>query len=121
VCRAPVVAVAVASGLDSIAEVRAFAAGLGDTAGLLRSLHPNAVVVDDEVEAAEATAFARESGALLLHVSLREGRVRVLRNGLWAELGESTASIETIRNIIVGEIFGRRKGGPVELGGSSGS
>jgi hypothetical protein len=120
VCRAPVVSEAVAWGLESIAEVRRFAAGLGDTAGLLRSLYPDAVVVDDEAEAAEATAFANESGSLLLHISLRDGRVRALRHEIWEDVGDSTASAETVRNVIVGEIFGRRRGGPVELEGSSG-
>lgn len=120
VCRAPVVSEAVAAGLESIAEVRAFAAGMGDIVGLLRSLWPDAVVVDDEANAAEAAAFARESDSLLLHVSLREARVRVMRHGLWEDLGESPASAETIRNIIVGGIFGRRKGGIVELEGRSG-
>lgn len=119
VCRAPVVSEAVVSSLESIAEVRAFSAGLGDTAGLLRSLLPDGIVVDDEAEAAEAEAYARESGSLLLHVALPEGRMRVLKGGIWEELGESNTSTETIRNIIVGAIFGR-KGGSVELEGSSG-
>jgi hypothetical protein len=58
--------------------VRAFPAGQGDTANFLRLLQPAAVVVDNAEEAEAAAEFAREARATVVHVSLREDRLRLL-------------------------------------------
>ena len=58
VCRVELLGEALRGALDEIAEVQMFRAGLGDTDGLLRSLRPDAVVVDDTAEAEAALAFA---------------------------------------------------------------
>jgi hypothetical protein len=106
VCAVPLLSEALSAILDSIAEVRAFPARCGDTIGLLRSLGPDAIVVDTEEEAENAAPFARESGLALIHVLLRERRLRVLSGELWEERDNGGASPEAIRNILVGAIYG---------------
>src|SRR5438046_3126861 len=54
----PLLCEAIASALDDIAEVRTFPARRSDTVGLLRSLQPDAVVVDDPIEALELRRWA---------------------------------------------------------------
>jgi len=107
VSSAPLVGEALAASLEPVAEVRWFPAGRGGTAGLLDSLRPDAVVVDDAAEARAATAFARRSGAPLVHVVLDERRLRLLRSGRWVEQKKADLSPDTIRNLLVGGIFGR--------------
>ncbi len=106
VCRVPLLYEALTTALDGIASVRRFPAGGGDTSGLLRALRPDAVIVDSEEEADEATAFARESSSTLVHVSLRGRTVRTLQDGRWQD-AHGDASPEGIRNAVVGGIFGR--------------
>ncbi len=104
----PLLHEALLSTLDSIAHVEAFPAGRGDVAGLLRSVKPDAIVVDDPAEADEARGWAKRHGRPLLHISLSEQKIRVLRNGHWEE--SAGASAETIRNVLAGSIYGRRDG-----------
>jgi hypothetical protein len=106
-CGIPMVGEAVAAALDSIAEVRRFPAGRGDTTGLLSWLRPDAVVVDTDEEATGAARFARETGAPLVHVSLEGPKLRVLRGDGWEEVGAAGGSAEALRNVVVGAIFGR--------------
>jgi hypothetical protein len=94
--------------LDSIAEVEAFPAGRGDVTGLLRSVRPDAIVVDDAIEADEAVPWAKRHQTPLVHVSLREQKIRVLRNGQWEESVGTGA--ETIRNVLAGSLYGRGNG-----------
>jgi hypothetical protein len=108
VCAVPLLSEALSAILDSIAEVRSFPARCGDTIGLLRSLEPDAIVVDTEEEAENAAPFARESGLALIHVLLRERKLRVLRGELWEERDNGGASPEAIRNILIGGLYGRR-------------
>ena len=108
VCAVPLLSEALSAILDSIAEVRSFPAHGGDTSGLLRSLGPDAIVVDTEEEAENAAPFARERGLALVHVLLRERRLRVLSGDgeMWEERDNGGASPEAIRNILVGAIYG---------------
>jgi hypothetical protein len=101
----PLLCEALASALDKIAEVQSFPAGRGDTVGLLCSLQPDAVVVDDAAEADEAQRWASRYRLPLVHVSLRERKLRLLRDGAWEE-SEGT-SAEAIRNLLAGSIFTR--------------
>jgi hypothetical protein len=96
--------------LEGIAEVRDFPAGRGDTAGLLRSLRPDAVVVDSEEEAESVAVFARESGSPLVLVSYRDEVVKVLGVSGWEESDDVGVSPEGIRNVLVAGIFGRARG-----------
>jgi hypothetical protein len=106
VCRVPLLSEALTAALDGIASVHRFPAGRGDTAGLLRALEPDAVVVDSEAEADQAEGFARETHSPLVRVSLRDQVLRTFEDGLWHE-AEEDASPETVRNALVGGIFGR--------------
>ena len=105
----PMLREALRNALDGIAEVRDFPAGQGDTAGLLRSLRPDAIVVDSEEEAESVAAFARESDSPLVLVSYRDEVVKVLGNAGWEESKDAGVSPEGIRNVLVAGIFGRAR------------
>lgn len=107
VCSVPILAEAVGVALADIAEVRVFPARRGDTAGLLRWLSPDAVVVDTEDEADAAAEFARATRAPLIQVSLHDGVLRVLRDGDWSETPAPGDSPEALRNVLVAGVFGR--------------
>jgi hypothetical protein len=98
---------ALADSLDEIADVRAFPAGKGDTAGLLTWLAPDAVVVDREPDAEEAAEYSRGSGTPLLRVSYEDAKVYVLGSTGWEEADGDNLAPEDIRNIVVGLLFGR--------------
>jgi hypothetical protein len=108
ICRVPLIGEALASTMDPIADVQPFPADGGDTDGLLRSLQPDAVVVDCDEEAKAAEAYARDTDAPLVCVHVRQDRIRVYANGAW-ETRDGGVSPEEIRNVLVGGIFGRRQ------------
>ena len=101
----PLLCEAISSALDDIAEVRMFRASRGDTVGLLRSLRPDAVVVDHPAEAEEAREWSEEREIPLVHINLRERKIGVLRAGDWEE--SAGAGRESIRNIIAGAMYAR--------------
>jgi hypothetical protein len=106
----PLLCEAITSALDGIAQVRAFRAGSRDPVGLLSSVQPDAVVVDDPLEAAEARPWAESQDLPLVHICLRQRTIRVLRNGDWVE--SPGASTESIRNVVVGSMYARGGVGP---------
>ena len=112
VCSIPLLAEAVTSALE-FAEVRAFSGDQGDTAGLLRWLRPDAVVVDSDREANDAAAFALERGLPVVHISVREQLLRVFHGGDWTVIdsGEDPTP-EVIRNVVAGMLFAREAGLP---------
>jgi hypothetical protein len=75
----PLLAEALTAALEGIATVRRFPAERGDTAGLLRAVDPDAVVVDSEAEAHHAAVFARATDSALVHVSLYDQVLRITR------------------------------------------
>jgi UDP-N-acetylglucosamine 2-epimerase len=92
------------------ADVQTFAARGGDLDGLLRWLRPDALIVDGDDAAVQATAYARENSLPVLHVSVREHALRLLRDGTWESVGDGTSpEPETIRNVVAGALF-RREG-----------
>ena len=109
-CTAPIVAAALENTLCGIADVKALPADGRDAEGLLRALAPDAVVVDREREAEDAAKVARDSGLPVVHVSLRDGKLRVLSAGVWSS-ASGDASPEAIRNAVVGALY-RREGVP---------
>jgi len=108
VCGVPLLSEAVEQALQGMAEVRSFPAGGGDTAGFLRFLRPDAVVVDSVDEAQQAVRFARDAGATLVHVSLPDQRLRLLRAGGWVEYANGSASPERLRSALAAGLL--RKG-----------
>lgn len=107
VCAVPLMHEALAAALEDIADVRSFPAHRGDTLGLLRGLHPDAVIVDAEDEAEAAAPFARETSSPILHISLEERKLRILRNGDWEDVENGRASPEEVRNILAAGLFAR--------------
>ena len=101
----PLLCEAISSALDDIAEVRMFRARRGDIVGLLRSLRPDAVVVDDPTEAGAAREWTESNGIPLVHINLRQRKIRVLDHAHWVE--SAGASPESIRNIVAGSIYAR--------------
>lgn len=106
--RAPLVSEGIAAALDGLADVRHFAAD-GDTDGLLRSVLPDAVVVDSAERAEAAVHFAREADTPLLHLSLREQRLRIYGREGWREDVSHGASSEGIRNALAGALYRRER------------
>ena len=106
VCSVPLVNEAVSAAL-AFAEVRSFA-GRKDTTGLLKWLHPDAVVVDNDDDARDASAFAQESGVPVLHISIHDRSLRLFREGLWQDVATAEGpTAETIHNILAGSLFAR--------------
>jgi hypothetical protein len=105
ICTVPLLEEALLAAVGDVTTVRSFPAGR-DTVGLLSWLRPDGVVVDSDEEAENATPFARERDVPLVHVSFARRKLRVLRDGEWDEPDDLTAAPETLRNIIVGGIFG---------------
>jgi hypothetical protein len=103
--RVPLLCEAIASALDNIAEVWTFPARRGGTVGLLRSVRPDAVVVDDPIEAAAVSAWAESQDVPLVEICLHEQKVRMLQDGEWKE--SVGASAESIRNAIAGSLYAR--------------
>jgi hypothetical protein len=109
VCSVPLVGEAVASALE-FAEVRSFSDRGGDIAGLLRWLRPDAVIVDHEGTAKEASAFALEHPLPVVHIDVREQDLRLFIGGAWEYVGNSEgASPEMIRNVVAGALFARKE------------
>jgi hypothetical protein len=109
VCAVPMLQEGLSAALEDIADVQGFPARRGDIIGLLRGLKPDAVVVDAEEEAEAAASFGHESRSPILHISLEQRKLRLLRNGAWEDAG-SEGSAEEIRNILVAGMFARREG-----------
>lgn len=99
----PLLCEAIASVLDNIAEVRTFPARRGDTVGLLRSVRPDVVLVDDPMELAQVQGWVENQDIPLVEICLRQLKIRVLRNGEWEE--SAGASAESIRNAVAGSIY----------------
>jgi len=105
VCRVELLGEALRGALEEVGDVRVFRAGLGDTEGLLRSLAPDAVVVDDEAEAEAALPLLAQSEAVLVQVSVRDGRLTV--DGQRLEGADGEISPESVRNALVGRLMGK--------------
>jgi len=107
VCLVPLLGEAMESALD-FAEIRSFSASDGDIAGLLRWMRPDALIVDNEGDAEEAAAFARDHELPVLHVSVHERALRLYRHGRWEVIGSGEGTTPTvIRNVIAGALFSR--------------
>lgn len=105
-CSVPLLAEALGTAID-FAEVRTFATGHGDIAGLLTWLEPDAVVVDDEAAAATAAGLA-DGRVPVLHLSPHERSLRMFRNGVWEDVDHGAdPDPEMVRNVLAGALFAR--------------
>jgi hypothetical protein len=109
ICAVPLVFEGLREALGQVARVQFFPAARG-TAGLLRWVRPDAVVVDDEAEAEGVSIFAAELDLPLVHVSVREQQVRIYSKGVWlsATNGSNDPTPETVRDVLAGSLYGRR-------------
>jgi hypothetical protein len=112
VCAVPLIFEGLREALAQVARVQFFPAARG-TAGLLRWVRPDAVVVDDEAGAEDASVFARENELPLVHVSVHDREVRIYSNGVWLTadngIGDGGGPTpETVRDILAGSLYGRR-------------
>jgi hypothetical protein len=108
VCAVPLLGEALVGALEGLAECKIIPARQPELGGLLKSLQPDAIVVDDEEEAAVAATYARFARVPVIHVGLRTAKLRLLHDGNWVVPEDSNASPEIVRNLIAGEIYGRR-------------
>jgi hypothetical protein len=109
ICEVPLLAEALAASLGGIARIESFPADLADLDGLLRSLEPDAVVVDTAEQAEAGTPYASATGVPFVHVLIRESELRVRRNGVWeSRVGTEAASPEGIRNALVAGMLRRQ-------------
>jgi hypothetical protein len=107
-CSVPLLGEAMGSVLD-FAEVRTFSERGGDVDGLLRWLRPDALIVDSDAGALEATTFALEHDLPLVHISIRDRALRLFRNGEWEVVGNGEGPTpEAVRNVIAGTLFARQ-------------
>ncbi len=112
ICSVPLLGEAISSALE-FAEVRSFAAAGGDVAGLLGWLRPDALIVDSAAGAESAREYARDSELPVIHVSLRDHTLHLLRGGEWERVSNGDGPTpEALRNIVAGALFAR--GGPVQ-------
>jgi hypothetical protein len=110
VCSVPLIGEALTTTLD-FAEVRSFSSRGGDIAGLLTWVRPDAVIVDSQDGAAEATAFAREQDVPLVYMSVRDHSLHLYRSGQWEQVSYGQGPTpEALRNVVAGSLFAR--GGP---------
>ena len=106
ICCVPLIGEGVRPELE-FAEVHSFK-GKRDTAGLLRSLEPDLVIVDSSVDAREASAYATEHDSAVLHISVRSRSLRLFHRGGWKQVGTSEgATPEAVRNVVAGTLFAR--------------
>jgi hypothetical protein len=101
----PLLCEAITSALEGVADVWTFPARRGDTVGLLRSVHPDAIVVDDLIEAGGVQAWAESHDIPLVEICVQRRKIRVLRGGEWKE--SAGASAESIRNAVAGSLYAR--------------
>lgn len=106
--QVPLVTEVIVNALGEIADVRAFASRGGDTVGLLRSLGPDAIVVDDVEQAEPAAEYARVAGIPVLYLSLRERKLLVLDGEGW-RIEADDPSTESLRNALAGAMYGRAR------------
>jgi hypothetical protein len=110
ICCVPLIAEGIRPELE-FAEVHSFK-GERDTAGLLRSLEPELVIVDSSADAREASAYALDRDAAVLHVSVRSRTLRLFQSGAWKQVGATGAATpESVRNVAAGTLFARGAAG----------
>ena len=106
--RVPLLTDAIVDAIEGIAEARAFTTKDGDVVGLLRSLRPDAIVVDGYGAAGEAAKYARAGDVPLVYVDLHERKLRVLEADGWRDESGRPSS-ESLRNVLAEAIYDRAR------------
>ena len=102
----PLLAEGLAELLEGAAAVQRFPVGTIDLAGLVRHTEPDALVTDNREHEAELCLSAQELSIPLVRILPSPAELRVFRDG-WAEDAIPIDSeTTTIRNIILGELYG---------------
>jgi hypothetical protein len=91
--------------LKGVAVLGHIPAGITDLAGLIRHIRPDALIVDSDDRAHELAPAAAECSMPLVHVSLQTQELRVFRNERWTSCPSWGTSPNTIRNVVIGEIY----------------
>jgi hypothetical protein len=105
VCRAPIVAEALAASLGGICEVMPLQGGVSDLPGLLQAIQPDGVVFDSSLDAARAADLVgAESSPVLVHVSANDAAVLLLGGQGWQRCADE-ASPDEVRNVLAGALF----------------
>lgn len=111
VCSVPLLGEAVRAALE-FADVHTFDARANDLDGLVRSLRPDALIVDSQAGAEQAAAFAHEHNVPVLYVSVRDRQFGVYRSGTWEYFNNVEGPTpEAIRNVVAGALFARTETG----------
>jgi hypothetical protein len=100
ICEAPLLAEALGAALAGFAEVLVLPARRSDLAGLLDSVRPAGIVVEDDQDAAAAAAYARTSPAPVLHARLHESVLAVWGPEGWKN-ADGELSPELVRNTVL--------------------
>ena len=106
VTATPLLNATLEAALEGVAVLRRLPAGLSDLRDLVRHIAPDAVVVDSEESATSLATAAAEWAVPLVHVSLKTRELRVLRDSEWRAFPSAETSPNSIRNILIGEIYG---------------
>jgi hypothetical protein len=104
--RVPLLTEALVDALAGIADVRAAKSPDVDTPGLLRSLRPDAIVVDGSQEAEAAVVYARSAAVPLLHVCLPQQKLRVLEHQGWRD-DTAGPTPQALRNALAEAVYRR--------------
>jgi hypothetical protein len=103
----PLLGEALESALE-FADVRSFSGKGGDILGLLRSLRPDAVVVDREDVALDAARYALEQTVPIVRICVHDRALFVFKNGDWSPVpSDGDPTPEVVRNVIAGALFAR--------------
>jgi hypothetical protein len=95
-------------GAIEFAELVAFPEQGSDIGGLLASLRPDLLIVDAASAAEAAMPYAREHDLPVLHISLQDNELLLLRAGAWERAGgEDGAAPEAVRNVVAGALYAR--------------
>lgn len=106
ICSVPLIGEGIRPELD-FADVHSFR-GDRDTAGLLRSLKPDVVIVDGSADAEVAGTYATEHEIPVVHISVRPRLLRVFQRGEWEQMATTDGPTpETVRNLVAGTLFAR--------------
>ena len=108
VCAIPLLGQALCDALDELAECKVIPARQDDIAGLLKSMQPDAIVVDAEDEAESAATYSRFARIPVIHVDLSAHMLRLYEDGRWEYAEDLEASPEGIRNLVASGLYGRR-------------